>query len=118
MSSHEDDPGRSPTLDDIPIWDLLDRLGIGVFSVDHTTGRFAVVNDAVARMTGFESAAHMTGAPVVDHYKDPGERAEGWSRTSVSARPPRRASGRAASASGCCSRRPSSPSHSPAQKTS
>ena len=80
VDARDDGPTRSPSLDEIPIWDLLDRLGIGVFSVDHTTGRFAVVNEAVARMTGFPSAAHMVGAPVVDHYEDPKERAEAAAR--------------------------------------
>ena len=59
---------------------LLDALGIAVFSVDHKTGDLLSVNDACARMFGYDSPEQAVGGTVFDHYSDPEERREAVAR--------------------------------------
>ena len=59
---------------------LLDRLGIGVFRIDHQTTSFIECNPAMARTYGFESAEAMKGQSIMGHYADPKERAEAVAR--------------------------------------
>lgn len=58
------------------VLDLLDRVGIGLLRVDNQTGQVRWANDAFARIVGYDSAAGVIGASVMDHYSDPKERAE------------------------------------------
>jgi PAS domain S-box-containing protein len=81
MSS--DDGTRSPDHKaPTPGWveNLLDRLGIGVFRINHQTTSFIECNPAMARAFGFESAEVMKGQSIMGHYADPKERAEAVAR--------------------------------------
>ena len=60
--------------------DLLDRLGIGAFHIDHTNGTITDGTHAFARMFGYDTVDALIGKPAVNHYADPKERAEAAAR--------------------------------------
>ncbi len=56
--------------------ELLERLGIGAFRVEHESGNLLEVNEAMVRMFGFPSVESAIGHSVLGHYQDPKERQE------------------------------------------
>jgi PAS domain S-box-containing protein len=71
----------------------LDRVGVGLFVVDHPTSRILQANDAWARMIGAGSASEAVGMSLLEVYSDPDERAEIQAR--LLANPKFRETGRA-----------------------
>lgn len=67
-------PGDEP--DSAALAEVLDRLDVGVFSIDHTSGRITRANAACARIFGLPSAESMVGMSAADFYADPKERQE------------------------------------------
>ncbi len=67
-------PGDEP--DSVALGGVLDRLDVGVFSIDHASGRVTHANAACARIFGLPSAQAMIGMSAADFYADPKERSE------------------------------------------
>jgi len=63
---------------------VIDRLGLAVFCVDHVQQRVTRANEAYARMFGFPSAAAASDTRVLDHYADPKDRLELATRLAAS----------------------------------
>lgn len=59
---------------------LLDRLDIGAFYVDHTTGTVTDGTNTFARLFGYSGRAEMIGMSAGSRYADPKERAETTAR--------------------------------------
>ncbi|TNF24623.1 MAG: PAS domain-containing sensor histidine kinase [Deltaproteobacteria bacterium] len=69
-----------PPLEPADVWQLLEKLGIGVLRIDHRTGALADANEALVKMYGFRSREEAHGRPVLSAYADPAERAEAAAR--------------------------------------
>ncbi len=93
MTPSDDNDAATGPREEAWLTDVLDRLDVAVFSVDHARQVVTRTNEAYARMLGFPSAAAASGVSVLSHYADPGERQE--IATRLQASPEFRATGRA-----------------------
>jgi PAS domain S-box-containing protein len=60
--------------------ELLDKVGIGAFEIEHSSGTITKATDALADLFGFPNAEAMIGISVLGSFEDPKEREEAAAR--------------------------------------